>query len=68
VEKMVEFANKFKGKGIGVLHLSKLFINNHSIVIGEPLLISPQIEQYLTTTDTNTAYFSPEFRQYISQP
>ena len=62
---MAKFTSQFKNQGLGTLHIKCLYVNNNRICIGEPLLITDNIEKKLLELKRTFDYFAPEFKESI---
>ena len=62
---MERFTSQFKNQGLGTLHIKNIFVNNNRLCIGEPLLITDNIEKKLLGLKKTVDYFAPEFKESI---
>jgi serine/threonine protein kinase len=52
----------------GSLHSKILYVHNHRIVLGEPLLVTDKIEKKLRELKTTFDYYAPEMKENIILP
>lgn len=52
----------------GSLHCKTLYVHDHQIVIGEPLLVTDKTEKKLRELKTTFDYYAPEMKENIILP
>lgn len=52
----------------GSLHARNIYIHDHRIVIGEPILVTDKIEKKLRELKTTFDYYAPEMKENIILP
>lgn len=56
---MAKFTIEFKNHGIGSFHIKNLYVHNGRICLGEPMLVTDNIEKKLLGLKKTIDYFAP---------